>query len=154
MVFNFIFVDRFEGKSFTTRNIGSIEYLFSFYNAWMIFVMIDNISNRLYGSVFKICAKGFWFRATALFNNIYVINIKQFSQLLSIGDNFVFMSKCYIVISNKIFICKERLHELSKTLTGYEFSSKNHFAIFKVEKATEFHCSGHYPNKLLKSFNY
>ena len=25
---------------------------------------------------------------------------------------------------------------------------------FKVEKATEFHCSGYYPHKLLKSFNY
>ena len=37
----------------------------------MIFVRINNISNRLYAGVFKICAKGF--SVTALFNNIYVI---------------------------------------------------------------------------------
>ena len=118
MVFNFTFVDRFEGKSFTIRNIGSIDYLFNFYNAWMIFVRIDNISNRLYASVFKIFAKGFWSGATALFNNIYVVTIKQFNPLFFIGGNFVFMCNCYIVISNETFICKKRLHELPETLIG------------------------------------
>ena len=70
--FNFTFIDRLEGKSFTIRNIESIDYLFN--NAWMIFVRIDNISYRMYASVFKVCAKDFWFIATALSNNIYVIN--------------------------------------------------------------------------------
>ena len=84
----------------------------------MIFVRIDNISNRLYAGVFKICAKGFWFSVTALFNNIYVITIKQFSKLFFIGDNFVFMNKCYIVISYETFTCKKWLHELPKTLIG------------------------------------
>ena len=65
----------------------------------MIFVRIDNISNRMYTGVFKICAKGFWFSATALFNNIYVITIKQSSQFFFIGDNSVFMSNCLSVIS-------------------------------------------------------
>ena len=116
MVFNFTFADRFEGKSFTIRNIGSIDYLFNFYNAWMIFVRIGNISNRLYAGVFKICPKGFWFSATALFNSIYVVTIKQFSQLFFVGDNSVFRNKFYIVISNETFICKKRLHELPKNL--------------------------------------
>ena len=85
----------------------------------MIFVRIDNISNRLYAGVFKICTKGFWFSATALLNNIYVITIKQFSQFFFIGDNFVFTNKCcYIVISYETFIRKKQLHELPKTLIG------------------------------------
>ena len=63
-----------------------------------VFLRIDNISDRLYAGIFKILAKSFWFSATALFNNIYVITIKQFSLLFLIGDNFVFMNKCYIVI--------------------------------------------------------
>ena len=75
-VFDFTFIDRFEGKIFTSRNIESIDYLFNFNNTRMIFVRIDNISNRMCADVFKICAKGFWFSATALFNNIYVITIK------------------------------------------------------------------------------
>ena len=32
-VFDFPFIDRFEGKSFTIRNIESIDYLFNFNNA-------------------------------------------------------------------------------------------------------------------------
>ena len=40
-------------------HFGSIGNLLNFYNAWMIFVRIDNISNRLYADVFKIYAKGF-----------------------------------------------------------------------------------------------
>ena len=82
----------------------------------MIFVRIDNISNRLYAGVFKIYVKSF--SVTALFNNIYVLPTKQFSQLFFIGDNFVLMNKCYIVISCETFICKKRLHELPKTLIG------------------------------------
>ena len=39
----------------------------------MIFVRTDNISNRMYAGVFKICAEGFWLSATALINNIYVV---------------------------------------------------------------------------------
>ena len=59
----------------------------------MILVRIDNVCNQTV-RVFKICAKGFWFSAAALFNNIYVITIKQFSQLFFMGENFVLMSKC------------------------------------------------------------
>ena len=73
----------------------SIDCFLNFNNAWMIFVRIDNISNRLYAGIFKICAKGFWFSATALLNNIYVI-IKQFSQFFFIGDNFVFTNNVVI----------------------------------------------------------
>ena len=39
-LFNFTFIYRFGGKSFTIRNIGSIDYLFDFNNAWMIFVRL------------------------------------------------------------------------------------------------------------------
>ena len=77
-VFNFSFIDCYECKSFIIKKIGCIDYLLNFY-VWMIFLRIDNISNRLHASIFKICAKGFWFSATALFNNIYVITIKQVS---------------------------------------------------------------------------
>ena len=31
-------------------------------------------------------------------------------------------------------------------MTGYEFSSKNHFAIFKLEENKEIHYSGYYPS--------
>ena len=37
-------------------------------------------------------------------------------------------------------------------ISGYEFLNKNHFTIFKMEKATEFHCSWHYPNKIFRVF--
>ena len=57
----------------------------------MIFVRIDNISNRLYAGVFKICAKGF--SVAAVFNNIYVITIKRVSQSFFIGDNIVLMNQ-------------------------------------------------------------
>ena len=33
-----------------------------------------------------------------------------------------------------------------------KFSNEHHFTIFEVEKATEHHCSGHYPNKLFNVF--
>ena len=59
----------------------------------MIFIRSDNVCNQT-ARVFKVCAKGFWFSATALVNNIYVITIKQFSQLFFMGENFVLMSKC------------------------------------------------------------
>ena len=84
----------------------------------MIFVRIDNISNRLCATVLKIYAEGFWFSATALFNNIYILTITQFSQFFFIKDNFVFANKCYIVISYETFICKKRLNELPKALIG------------------------------------
>ena len=74
----FYIIHRLEGKSFTIRNIGPIDYLFNFYNTWMIFVWIDNISNMLCAGVFKIYAEGFWLSAPSIFNNIYVIAIKQF----------------------------------------------------------------------------
>ena len=51
-------MDHFEAKSFTIRNIASIYYLFDFYNVWMIFVRIENISNK-HDGVFKIDAKVF-----------------------------------------------------------------------------------------------
>ena len=41
----------------------------------MVFVRIYNISDRLHAGVFKIYDKGFWFNATALFHNIYIITI-------------------------------------------------------------------------------
>ena len=100
-LFNFTFIYRFGGKSFTIRNIGSIDYLFDFNNAWMIFVRTDNISSRLYAGVFKICAKGFWFSATAISNSIYVTTIKQFSQLFFNGNDFIFMNNCYVVFPMK-----------------------------------------------------
>ena len=53
-----------------------IKKLFNFYNAWMIFVRSGNISNMLYAGVLKIYAKGFWFSATAFFNNIYITFFK------------------------------------------------------------------------------
>ena len=81
--FNFSFIDSFEGKSFTIRNIGSNDYLLNFYNAWMISVRIDNITNWLDTGIFKIYDKGFWFSTTAFFNNSYVITIKQFCQFFS-----------------------------------------------------------------------
>ena len=80
----------------------------------MIFVRIDNISNRRYTGVFKICAKGF--SVTALFNNIYVITIKQFSQLFFIGDNFVLMNKCYIVISCETLLVRNGFMNFQKLL--------------------------------------
>ena len=117
-VFNFIFIDRFEWKSFSIRNIESIDYSFNFNNAWMIFVGIDNISNIMYAGGSKICAKGFWFSSTAFFNNIYVITSKKFCQLFFIGDNFVFMNKCLSLFPMKPFICKKRLCELPEALIG------------------------------------
>ena len=93
------FIDCSEGKSLTIRNIGSIDYLLSFYIAWMISVRNDNISDRLYTGVFKIYAKGFWFSTTAFFNNIYIA-IKQFCQLINsfVVDNFVFVNSCSVVL--------------------------------------------------------
>ena len=111
-------IDCFGGKSFTTRNIKSNDYLFTFYNAWMIFVGIDIISNRFYAGVFRIFTKGFWFNAAAFCNKIFLITIKQFSQLFLIGDNCVFMNKCYIIISYETFIRKKRFLELPKALIG------------------------------------
>ena len=78
--------------------------MFHFNTAWMILLRIGNSSNRLYAGGFKIYAKGFWFSATALFSNIYETTIKQFSQFLFIGDNFVFMNKCCIVFSYETVI--------------------------------------------------
>ena len=80
----------------------------------MIFVRIDNISNRLYAGVFKIYAKSF--SVTAPFNNIYVITIKQFSQLFFIGDNFVLMNKCYIVISCETLFVRNGFMNFQKLL--------------------------------------
>ena len=70
-------IDCFEEKFFTTRNIRSIDYLFNFYNAWMIVLRIDNTSNRVHASVFKIFTKGFWFNATA-FSNIFFVFLDNY----------------------------------------------------------------------------
>ena len=57
-------------------------------------------------------------------------------------------------MNNIDVIMKWFLETTLLNFSGYEFLNKSHFTIFKVEKATEFHCLEHYLNKLLKSFNY
>ena len=64
MVFNLSFIDCSEGKSFTVRNIRSIDYLFNCCNAWLISVRNGSISSF---SMIYIYAKGFWFISTAFF---------------------------------------------------------------------------------------
>ena len=51
------------------------------------------------------------------FCNIYIITIKQFSQLFFIDHNFVFVNKYYVAISYETLICKKMLDELRKALT-------------------------------------
>ena len=46
----------------------------------------------------------------------------------------------------------ERTQQCMLSEAGYKFSNEHHFTIFEVEKATEYHCSGHYPNKLFNVF--
>ena len=117
-IFNFSFIDRFEGKSFTITNIRPIDSLFHFNNTWAIFVKIGKISNQLHAGIYKIYVKGFCFNGTAFFNNIYIITIKQFSQLLFIGCNFVFVNKCFIIITYDTFTCRKRLDEDPKVSIG------------------------------------
>ena len=74
---------------------------------------------RLYAGVFKICAKGFWFSATALFNNwtiFFFSTIKQFSRLFFIEDNFGFMNKCDIVISYETLFVRNGFMNFRKLL--------------------------------------
>ena len=64
---------------------------------------------------FKTYMKISWFRTTASLNSIYIIAIKQFSQLLFIGDDFIFVSRCYIIITYETLICKKHLDEIEKS---------------------------------------
>ena len=87
--------------------------MLDFYNARIISVRIDKMSNKLYAGLFKIYAEGLWISATAFFNNIYITVIKRLCHLFFVGDKFVFVKKCYIDISYATFICKKWLYELS-----------------------------------------
>ena len=115
-IFNFSVIDRFEQRPSTIRNIEFIGYFFNFYNAWMISVRNGNIPNWQYAGIFEIYVEAFWFSTIAFSKNSYVIIIKQLCQLFYIGNNFVFVIKCYIVISYETFICKKRLDKLPKVL--------------------------------------
>ena len=48
--FNFSFTDRFEEKSFTVRNVGSIDYLFNFCNGFIKFFLnpADHLATQLW----------------------------------------------------------------------------------------------------------
>ena len=83
-----------------------------------LFLECLNDFYKNYCVVFKIYAKSFLFSTTAFFNNIYIVTVKQFSQLFFVGDNFVFVNTCYAVISYEIFIYKKRLDEFPKALNG------------------------------------
>ena len=69
----------------------------------------------MYVSSLKTYMKISWFRTTASLNSIYIIAIKQFRQLLFIGDDFIFVSSCYISITYETLICKKHLDEIEKS---------------------------------------
>ena len=83
----------------------------------MIFVRIDNVSNRLYAGVFKIYTKCFWFDTTAFCNNIYMISTKEFSQFSFIRYIF-FVNKYCIIITYDTFTCNKQLDEIPKAFIG------------------------------------
>ena len=78
--------------------------MFNSYNAWMIFVRNSNISSR----------------PKSFSDNIYLITIKEFSQLFFIGNNFVFVIKWHIVVTYETFICKKQLDEIPKARIGFQ----------------------------------
>ena len=67
----------------------------------------------------KFMPKVFWFfYGVAPFNNIYIMTMKQLSQLIFNRDNFVFLNKCDIVISYETLISKKHSDKLPKALAG------------------------------------